>query len=169
MNVSNFAGRLGRDAELRDANGTPVANFALAVDDYKNGEKFTMWIDCSIWKERAEKLAPYLLKGTAVAVSGRVGLRQFEKRDGSPGASLTLMVNSVTLLGSKPDGATASNGVGHDWKAAEAKAKAEMPANRVPASNELNDDIPFSFAYALPAGLLAWAMFAASAVQGVIA
>ena len=149
MNVSNFAGRLGRDAELRDANGTPVANFALAVDDYKNGEKFTTWVDCSIWKDRAEKLTQYLTKGTAVAVSGRVGLRQYEKRDGSPGASLTLMVNSITLLGSKPENvASASNGNGFDMKAAEAKAAAEVraaAAQRQPAqtTSELDDDIPF--------------------------
>lgn len=170
MNTCNFAGRLGRDAEIREANGKPVANFSVAVDDFRNGEKGTLWISCSLWGDRATKLTPFLGKGQAVAVSGRVGVRQYTANDGSAKAELTLMVNDVTLLGSKPEGAAAGNG-GHDWKAAEAKAKAAAPAPRQespPADSNLDDAIPFGFAYWLPAGLVGL-IVAASAAQGVIA
>ena len=104
MNNATFAGRIGRDAEVRHTGGgKPVAGFSLAVDEYAGqGEKKTLWIDCSLWGDRAEKLAQYLAKGTPVAVSGQVGIRVYES-NGQTKSTLTLRVAELTLLG-KPEG-----------------------------------------------------------------
>lgn len=172
MNQGLFAGHLGRDASVRDVNGKVVCNFPLAVTVGWGDRQETLWIDASLWGDRAEKLAPYLTKGKAVTVAGDVGLRQFEKRDGSAGASITVNVQRVTLQSSSDKAAgDARPATGsYDMKAAEAKARAEMPAPRAVATEaELDDDIPFAFAYALPAGLLAWAVFAATAAGRVLA
>lgn len=104
MNNATFAGRLGRNAEVRHtASGKSVTGFAIAVDYYAGqGERKTMWVDCSMWGERGERLAPYLTKGTAISVSGQVGIQTFDGRNG-PQSKLTLRVATVTLLGGKQD------------------------------------------------------------------
>lgn len=132
MNNATFAGRLGRDAELRyTADGTPVASLALAVDEYAGpGERKTLWVDCSLWGKRAEALAPYLAKGSPLAVSGGVGLRTYEGKSGF-GASMTLRITEITLLG-RTDGAT--------------REHVAAPASPQPAQQErqgLDDNIPF--------------------------
>lgn len=104
MNCCTFAGRLGRDAEVRHTqSGQSVTGFAIAVDEYAGkGERRTLWVDCSMWGERGEKLAQYLTKGASVSVSGQVGINTFDGRNG-PQSKLTLRVADVTLLGGKQD------------------------------------------------------------------
>jgi len=111
MNNATFAGRIGKTAELRNAAGSTVAGFSLAVDEYAKGERKTLWVDCSLWGTRAEKLAQYLVKGASVVVSGQVGIHTYEAASG-PGSKLVLRVNEVTLIGGKPtekEGGTADS------------------------------------------------------------
>jgi single-strand DNA-binding protein len=99
MNNATFAGRLGKDATLRYTQaGDPLASFSVAVEERRKGEKVTLWVDCTLGGKRSEALAEYLTKGSAVSVSGRVGIRQYEGKNG-PGVSLTLYVQEVSLLG----------------------------------------------------------------------
>ncbi|MGN0078691.1 MAG: single-stranded DNA-binding protein [Coriobacteriales bacterium] len=42
-----------------------------------------MFIDCAIFGNRAEALAPYLVKGTKVALDGRLHYGQWEAEDGT--------------------------------------------------------------------------------------
>lgn len=134
MNNATFAGRIGRDAEVRHTSGgKPVAGFPLAVDEYAGqGEKKTLWVDCSMWGERAEKLAQYLAKGVPVAVSGQVGLRTYES-NGQTKASLTLRVAELTLLG-KAEGREQAPG--------RTANKSKQTAQQAPA-DDFEDDIPF--------------------------
>lgn len=133
MNQAHFAGRIGRPAELRHTpNGKAVAGFSLAVDERKGGEKSTLWIDCSVWGDRAEKLAGYLTKGTCIAVAGEVGVRTYEARDGSTRSTLTCNVRELTLLGGKRDEST------HH-----AEPRHTPRAHVVPVADEFADEIPF--------------------------
>lgn len=93
INVT-IAGNLGRNAELKDAGGTSVASFAVAVRQ-KDG---TQWVSCSLWGKRGEALAQYLTKGTPVAVSGSLTLTE-----GNNGKSfLNVRASDVALLGHAP-------------------------------------------------------------------
>lgn len=105
MNVATFAGRLGKAAETRRVgNNNIVTGWSLAVDEYAGGgEKRTLWIDCSMWGDRGEKLAQYLTKGANVTVTGRVGVRTYDSRGETVG-QLTLDVREVTLQGGRQDG-----------------------------------------------------------------
>ncbi|HMN10955.1 MAG TPA: single-stranded DNA-binding protein [Bellilinea sp.] len=72
-------GRLGKDAELRYfEDGSSVLNFSLATNIVEKKEKTTVWYNCSIFGKRGEALAPYLTKGTFVAVTGEHRPRQYE-------------------------------------------------------------------------------------------
>jgi len=98
MNVLTASGNLGRDCRLNQTqSGTAVVGFAVAMKSgYGNNEQ-TIWIDCSLFGNRANSLAPYLLKGQQVVVSGEVGTREHEGK-----TYITLRCNDVTLVGGKP-------------------------------------------------------------------
>jgi len=101
MNNCTFTGRLGKDSETRfTQNGVAICAFSIAVD-YGFGEhKGTNWIRCQIFGKRAEGTLPeYLIKGTQVAVSGELRMREYNDADGAKRMSVELMVDKLDLLG----------------------------------------------------------------------
>lgn len=95
----NIAGRCGKDAETRNTtSGDKVTTFSVATDVRKGREKVTKWTTCVMWGERGEALAQYLVKGTVVAVSGQLDVREYEQ-NGDKRFSVECRVNDVTLLG----------------------------------------------------------------------
>jgi len=104
MNVITFTGNLGKDAEVRYApNGDAIASFSVALTHGYGDKKGTAWLRCSLFGKRAESLAPYLVKGQLVAISGEFAPREYEK-DGQTRMSLDVRVNDLTLVGGKRDG-----------------------------------------------------------------
>lgn len=96
-------GNLGRDAVTNNVNGKTVINFTVAhtekIRDAQGATKDkTIWVDCAYWTDRTA-IAPYLKKGTMVFVEGGPDVRTYTTQDGRNGASLTLRVQSVQLLG----------------------------------------------------------------------
>ena len=121
----SLAGRLGRDAETRTTqSGTKVTQFSVPYDVGFGNSKKTVWVRCSFWGDRGEKVAPYLTKGAGVFVSGEPSINTFEGKSGFQ-SSLELNVQSLKLLGGgKRDEPVADN----------AKATAR---------DDMSDDIPF--------------------------
>ena len=101
-------GNLGRDAELKTVNEKQVINFSLAHTEKINGVEKTIWIDCAKWGEKIGIL-PYLKKGQKVFVEGQPDLREYDKKDGSKGTSLTLRVAHIELC-SQASQQTAASG-----------------------------------------------------------
>lgn len=131
LNTWTVTGRLGADAELRHtANGDPVLNARVAVQGRKKDD--TLWVGVTIFGKRADSLAPYLMKGQRVGVAGRAQLREFERRDGSAGASLELVANDVALLG---DGKRNEQGGGQRQQRPQPQSGNDAPFG--------DDDIPF--------------------------
>ena len=99
MNVLTISGNIGRDAEVRNAGGTNVAGFSLAMKSGYGDKAQTIWVDCSLWGKQAESgLVQYLKKGQFVVVTGEMGTREHEGK-----TYITLRVNGVTL-GGKQEG-----------------------------------------------------------------
>lgn len=95
-------GHLGKDATVNNVNGRNVINFSVAhTEKYKDAQgvekQRTVWVECSKWGEKTG-IAPYLKKGTQVYVEGTCEVRTWNK-DGNSGASLTMNVVNVQLLG----------------------------------------------------------------------
>ena len=125
MKSLTIAGNIGKDAETRRTpNGDAVTSFNVAVGEQKGGDKRTLWFDCSLWGKRGESLAPYLVKGGKVAVSGEMSIREHDGK-----TYLTLRAEQVTLLGGGQDPADRRDELRRD------------PARQAPAS--LDDEIPF--------------------------
>src|SRR3978361_172897 len=107
-------GNLGKDCITNQVNGKNVMNFNVAhtekfKDSTGNTKEKTTWVECAYWSDRTA-LAPYLRKGTQVFVEGTPEVRQYTKNDGTLGASLSLRISTVQLLGQKAEGGTTQEG-----------------------------------------------------------
>lgn len=85
LNRIVLIGRLTRDPELRyTSNGTPVANFTLAVErNFKNqnGERDVDFINIVTWRGLAENCGKHLGKGRLVGVDGSLQIRKSENNN----------------------------------------------------------------------------------------
>lgn len=137
----NFAqitvsGNIGADPEIRDVNGTKVANVSIAVNEgytNKQGEKVekTHWYRLEAWDGSNGKglvtnvIEPYAKKGTTVFAQGFPIIEEYEK-DG-----VTMRSFKVKLAGA-----------GSTFRLA-GKASAEGSSAPAASSSTAGDDIPF--------------------------
>jgi single-strand DNA-binding protein len=83
-------GRLTRDVELRETrNGDSVATVSVA-SDRRDRRTDPIYLDLILWRGQAEATAEHLVKGQAVAFSGRFDPRQYTTRDGREGVAYEL-------------------------------------------------------------------------------
>lgn len=68
MNIVLLNGNLGKDAV--PINGG--IKFSLATSDNNGKEDVTLWTDILVYGTKAEKLAPFLVKGKSVIVRGKL-------------------------------------------------------------------------------------------------
>ncbi len=142
MQVITIAGRLGKDAELRNTNsGDAVCSFSVAVESRNGREKVTNWFRVSLWGKRGEALNQYLTKGSAVTVLGEFSVGEY---DGKP--QLNVRASEVALQG--------GNQSGERQQRREPDGSRGGPANERGTSgggytrsggfgDDLDDDIPF--------------------------
>lgn len=140
-------GHLGKDCITNMVNGKNVMNFAVAHtekfrDAQGNQKEKTTWVDCAYWSDRTA-IAPYLKKGTQVYAEGIPDMRTYPKNDGSTGASLTLRVLNIQLLGSgNKGGEEVSESAQQGGYASQPKSAQES----APATSDITeqmDDLPF--------------------------
>ena len=98
LNAGTWAGRLGRDPELKAVGDSNVCNFSIAVaDDYKNqaGQKVdrTHWFDCVIWGDQAVNFANWLAKGDKVIIKGSLEQQTWQAQDGSNRSKIVIRVD----------------------------------------------------------------------------
>jgi single-strand DNA-binding protein len=139
-------GNLGKDCVVNTVNGKNVINFTAAhTEKYKdsqgNQQEKTTWVDCAYWTDRTA-IAQYLTKGKQVYAEGTPEIKTFTRQDGTAGASLSLRVRDVQLLGSNRD-SNAGNAPSYNNT-----ASATTPAsnNNIPSPSEITepiDDLPF--------------------------
>lgn len=86
LNRVILIGNLTREPELRyTPDGIPVASFTLAVNRPfldREKERKADFIPVVTWRKQAERCSGYLMKGSQVAVDGRIQVRSYEDRDG---------------------------------------------------------------------------------------
>ena len=136
-------GNLGKDCVVNTVNGKNVINFTVAHtekyrDSQGNNQEKTTWVDCAYWTDRTA-LSPYLTKGKQVFVEGTPEVRSFTRQDGTAGASLSLRVREVQLLGGRGDGA------GAPTSSYSSQASSSVGSS-IPTPGEITepvDDLPF--------------------------
>ena len=147
---AHLVGRIGRDAEVRyTPSGAVVAGFPVATDHGYGDNKKTIWIECSIWGERAEKVAPHLIKGKQISVHGELHEETWQKKDGSEGKRLKLDVRSFDFCGGKEEGGERSQAEKPkaaprpQTTASQYSSARSGSAAKPPAADFHDDDIPF--------------------------
>ena len=60
--------RIGRDAELRSANGKPVLSLSVVYDVGFGQHKKPQWLNLTLWGQQAEKVQPYFTKGKQIVI-----------------------------------------------------------------------------------------------------
>lgn len=143
-------GNIGGDAVLKHFDGKErsVVNFSIAHTENRTNasgtkESHTVWVDASWWlkKEIAIKVAPYLLKGKKVYITGQPGARAYiPNAGGDPRATLTINVDKMEFAeAASKDGATNNS-------TAAATQNNKAPEYAPPAdisSAPEEDDLPF--------------------------
>lgn len=134
MIVITATGRVGKDAELRSLNsGDKILSFSVGSDIGYGDKKQTIWLDCSIFGARGEKLAQFLTKGTSVTVIGEFGQRSYQNKSGETVTATTVKVMEVALQGG-----------GQQAQQQSYQAPSKPRQNSKPAfDQDLDDEIPF--------------------------
>ena len=138
-------GRLGKDCVVNTVGGKNVINFSAAhsekyKDSQGNQQEKTTWVECAYWTDRTA-IAQYLTKGKEVYVEGTPEVRTFTRQDGTAGASLSLRVRDVQLLGGRAD--SGGNTPSYSNVAASGNTGG---SSSIPSASEITepiDDLPF--------------------------
>ena len=106
MNHVVLIGRLTKDVELKyiQGTGTPVANFAIAVDREftgKDGKKEVDFIDIQVWGKSAENCSNYIGKGSLVGVQGSIRIDSYQNQAGENRKITRVNASRVQFLDTK--------------------------------------------------------------------
>lgn len=142
--------RLGNDAVVKfTPDGQAVVNLSLAFNYGKKnaaeGKRPTQWIDASLWGDRAQKLAPYLLKGTLIDVHlADPHLEHYTTRDGNQGTKIVAMVNHLEFASSPPsNGQQPAQQQGQQSQREQNLNRQHAASRQAAQGNDFNDDVPF--------------------------
>lgn len=80
-NNVTLVGRLTSDVEIRQAGDNLVANFTVAINRPKSGDREpeTDFIPCQLWGKRAETFAKFHSKGSGCNVCGEIRVDRYDK------------------------------------------------------------------------------------------
>ena len=143
MNKVFLIGNLTRDPELSETSGgVSVCHFAIAVNrsyTSSDGERQTDFFNVTAWRGLADTVARYVKKGSKVAVSGSVQIRNYEDNQGVRRTAVDVIAQDVEFL-------TTRSSSGDDFYDTPAPAADRgAPAKKKPALESFDDDgdIPF--------------------------
>lgn len=106
INRVTITGNLTRDPELQATqSGTQILRIGVAVNERVKNPQTQQWedranfVDCVMFGNRAQGVAPYLHKGDKVAIEGRLRWSQWQDRDtGKNRSKLEVIVDEIDLM-----------------------------------------------------------------------
>ncbi len=153
VNKVLLLGNVGKDPEIRATQGgMTIATFSLATADRQkdqqgNWQDKTEWHNLVAFARTAEVVRDYVKKGTQLFIEGKIQTRSWDdKESGQKKHRTEILVNELTLLGSK------GSGEGGSSYSKSNTASFDSSAQRTPASSGsddfagqgiTDDDIPF--------------------------
>jgi single-strand DNA-binding protein len=154
VNKVLLLGNVGKDPEIRStAGGMTVASFSLATADRQkdaqgNWTDKTEWHNLVCFQRTAEVVRDYVKKGTQLFVEGKIQTRSWDdKTSGEKKYKTEILVNELTLLGSKSGGESSgsSSGGGYSKSNTSSYGSSSAPASQPDYADTgiTDDDIPF--------------------------
>jgi single-strand DNA-binding protein len=108
-NKVQLIGNLGVDPDIKKTEGgKKLARMRMATNDiYRNanGDKITdtQWHDLVAWGKNADLAEKYLVKGSSLAIEGKLVSRSFTDKAGTKKFITEVQVNEIILMGQKGD------------------------------------------------------------------
>jgi single-strand DNA-binding protein len=149
INKVFLLGNVGKDPEIRaTAGGMTIATFSLATADRQkdtqgNWADKTEWHNLVCFQKTAEIVRDYVKKGTQLFIEGKIQTRSWDdKESGQKKYRTEILVNELTLLGSKSGGGESS---GSYTKSNTASYSQAAPVTQPDYGDTgiTDDDIPF--------------------------
>lgn len=151
VNKVLLLGNVGKDPEIRaTAGGMTIASFTLATADRAkdaqgNWTDKTEWHNLVAFQRTAEVVRDYVKKGTQLFIEGKIQTRSWDdKESGQKKYRTEILVNELTLLGSKSGGSGDAGGGGYS-KSTTASYDQRAPVSQPDYGDQgiTDDDIPF--------------------------
>lgn len=103
MNKVILVGNLTRDVSVFKTEKNTILRFTVALENGydADGNEKTGYIDCTNIVKNDSKLADYLVKGTKVAVDGRLSFNTYVNKLGIKVYNTEVLVSALELLSSK--------------------------------------------------------------------
>ncbi|MBQ3970460.1 MAG: single-stranded DNA-binding protein [Clostridia bacterium] len=165
MNVVTLMGRLTADPELRTTtSGLSVCRFTVAVDrNYAKAgtERQADFINCVAWRQTAEFVSRYFVKGQLIALDGSIQTGSYTDNNGNKRYTTEVVANNVHFTGDRRDGGNrgqssysgsnggySSNSSSGGYDSAPRQDSAPAPTYSNGSANDfqelpLDDDLPF--------------------------
>lgn len=143
MTTVTILGKLGKDVELKDINGTALAKFSVAQNVGFGDKKTTNWFEVSIWGAQAKSnFVDYLKKGQMVQVVGELSTREYNGK-----TYMEVRSYNCNLAGGQPQSNQGNNqqaqqnnsGYGQQNQGYQQNNQNQNHRN----NNDLVDDLPF--------------------------
>ena len=118
VNKVLLLGNVGKDPEIRSSQGgMTIASFSLATADRQKDQQSGQWTDKTEWHNlvafgrTAEIVRDYVKKGTQIFVEGKIQTRSWDdKESGQKKYRTEILINDMSLLGGRGDGAAGGGG-----------------------------------------------------------
>ena len=104
LNKVQIIGNVGTEPEMRfTANGNPVTNFSVAVNEKYGETEHTEWFKIVTWQKLAETCNQFLVKGKQVYIEGKLQTRKWDSEDGQTHYKTEVIASRVLFLGKRED------------------------------------------------------------------
>lgn len=99
MNKILIEGRLGKDAEVRESNGSKFLSMTIAENQFVGKEKKTFWYDVLAFNYN-DKLVQYYKKGSPLFITGQLTADEETGKDGVTRCRRRIVADAIDFLNS---------------------------------------------------------------------
>ena len=154
INKAILVGNLGNDPETKYTQGgmaitkTSLATTSVRKDKDGNTQENTQWHRVTFFGKLGEIAGEYLRKGSQVYVEGEIRYDKYTGQDGVEKYFTEIVANEMQMLGGRGDGGGGGGGGyerggGGGRPQRQEQQQRREPAQRPPAEEFPDDDIPF--------------------------
>jgi len=106
INKVILIGNVGHSPDIKTVGEVKVANLSIACQESykdKNGEKVTTteWIKLVAWRQLAEVIEKYVVKGQQIYVEGKIRTTNHDNKEGAKVYNTVVEVYTLNMLGKK--------------------------------------------------------------------
>ena len=113
LNKVVLAGRLTSDPELKStSSGVSVTSFSVAVNrrfQREGAEQQADFINCTAWRQTAEFITKYFVKGSSICVTGSIQTRKWQDQNGQNRYATEVVVDEALFVDAKGEGPSRAN------------------------------------------------------------